>query len=139
MERRIKAQLYHNFLAEEGYRPVIDKDGDVTFKVEGRIYFIQIFEDDDLFFRVCFPNFWEIESDEERQKVLKASNIATRTSKVAKIFTVEDNVWASVELFIGDPDAFKLVFARCLSALQNCVRSFTEKMRENVELTSEVE
>ena len=54
-----------------------------------------------MFFRLVFPNFWEIESDGERAQALGAAQEATADTKVAKVFLVKDNVWASVELFVA--------------------------------------
>jgi len=94
--RDLKAQLYHRYLKEEGYQPAIDGDGDVRFKKEGKAYFIQVDDKDEAFFRICFPNFWEIANDEERSRVLAACDYANALSKVAKIFTVRNDVWGSV-------------------------------------------
>jgi hypothetical protein len=130
MDKQAKAQLYVDYLKGEGYQPEIDGDGDVRFKSEGRSYFISVDENDDSFFRVCFPNFWPIENEEERVRVHAACDHSNRRSKVAKVFTVRDDVWASLELFVATPEGFKPLFTRCMAALQNGVRNFVDKMRE---------
>lgn len=122
--------LYMEFLTEEGYKPEIDSDGDVQFKHEGRNYFIQVDENDLEFFRLVFPNFWEIESEEERVQVLAAADVSNAKSKVSKVFTVRDNTWASIEIFVSKPELFKGVFKRSMSALQNGVANFVNKMKE---------
>ena len=108
----------------------MDDDDDVRFKAEGRLYFIAIDDEDPQFFRLVFPNFWSIEDADERQKVLVAASHATMKTKVSKVFVVRDNVWASVELFVGQPVGVQPVFKRSLSALQAGVRAFAESMRE---------
>lgn len=123
-------RMYTDYLTEEGYKPSIDEDGDVVFKREGRSYFISVSEKDPEYFRVVLPNFWSIESEEERAKVLAAANWSNNRSKVSKIYTVKDNTWASIELFIKDPKDFKKVFARSMSALGNGADTFTKKMRD---------
>jgi len=128
MDKKQRAKMYENFLLEEGFTPTIDQDGDVIFKAEGRTYAILIDERDEEFFRLVFPNFWPIESNEERVKVEQAALQATAETKVAKIFPVRNNVWASIELFCSPPEAFKPVFSRSMSALRAAVGTFAEKM-----------
>ena len=124
------AQIYLDYLREQGFRPETDKDGDVVFKVEGKTYLIIVDEDDLNYFRLVFPNFWEIESDEEHQKVLAAVDQASSKTKVAKVYTTpQNNVWASVEIFLPKPESFAPIFERSLNALQACVASFVEQMR----------
>lgn len=123
-------RMYSDYLTEEGYKPSIDEDGDVVFKREGRSYFISVSEQDPEYFRVVLPNFWSIENEEERAKVLAAASWSNYRSKVSKVYTVKDNTWASVELFVKDPKDFKKVFARSMSALTNGAETFTKQMRE---------
>jgi hypothetical protein len=130
MTKQELAEMYRSYLADQGYAPKIDDDGDVIFKCEGRVYFIDVAEKDETFFRLIFPNFWSIESEAERQKVSQAALHATVQTKVAKVFPVGDNTWASIEMFCSPPEAFQPVFRRCLRALQASVENFREKMHE---------
>lgn len=114
----------------EGYSPKLDDDGDIVFKYEGRTYCIIVSEDDTMFYRIIFPNFWPIESMEERANVEIASLFACKETKVAKVFAVRDNVWASIELFCHDASSFKGVFQRSLGALQSAASCFRNKMNE---------
>jgi hypothetical protein len=123
-------KLYTDYLTREGYRPEIDKDGDVQFRREGRVYFIIVGEEDPRFFRVVLPNFWKIESDTERAKVLMAADASNAKTKVCKIHTVSGNTWASVELFVDRPEDFQPVFMRAMQSIEIGVRNFVEKMRE---------
>lgn len=131
MTKAERASLYFAYLAEEGYRPEIDADGDVAFKAEGWSYVILIDETDDNYFALLCPNFWEIENEGELDSALVAANYATRTTKVAKIFVRSDNrnTSASIEMFFERPEDFETVFSRALSALRTGVRTFAEKMR----------
>ena len=122
--------IYTEYLTQEGYRPEIDNDGDVVFKKEGKNYFISVDENDPEFFRIVLPNFWSIENTEERSRVLAAADESNRKSKVSKVFTVRDDTWASIEIFIAHPKAFEAVFPRAMSALENGVLQFVQKMRE---------
>ncbi|MEY3175452.1 MAG: hypothetical protein RLZZ436_3366 [Planctomycetota bacterium] len=124
---RISVILEH--IKTEGYVPSIDDDGDILFKVEGRSYFVILDEKDEMFYRLVFPNFWSIEDDEERERVIQAATQASAKTKVAKIFPVKDDTWASIELFLSGPQEFIAVFSRSLSALQSAVGTFREAMQ----------
>ncbi len=131
MSKLERAEMYCEFLRNEGYRPEIDDDGDVVFREGGRVYLILIDENDDEFFRVVFPNFWSIESEEERERVERAALYATAMTKVAKVFPVRNNVWATIEMFVSPIEGFKAVFERSIRALHVAVQSFVGKMRED--------
>ncbi|HOI00363.1 MAG TPA: hypothetical protein PLE85_07430 [Bacteroidales bacterium] len=123
-------QMYVNFLKDEGYKPEVDDDGDVKFKREGRTYFILVQETDMEFFTIILPNIWEIESEEERAKVIVACDASNAKTKVTKVYSFKDNVWVTVELFIRQPEDFKGVFARAMNAIDSGAGNFVSKMRE---------
>ena len=121
-----------DYLVEEGYRPVLDEDGDINFKSEGKFYLIDTYKDDDKFIRLLAPNIWEIESEAELKQALIQANRVSCTVKSAKVFVIEnqENVWASIEMFMADVEAFIAVFPRCLHVLAAAVRDFSEGMRQ---------
>lgn len=121
--------MYTTYLTAEGYRPEIDSDGDIEFKHEGKVCYIIIDESDPQFFRLVMPNVWPIESEEERQKVLVATDYSNAKTKVAKAYIYNDNVWICVELFVAKPEDFKGTFSRSVGALQEGLGFFVEKMR----------
>ncbi len=125
-----RIQVYYDFLKNEGYLPQLDRDGNIVFKVEGRTYLVLLDEQDEPFFRLVFPNFWRIESEEERHKVERAALIATAGTKVAKIFPISDNTWGTIEMFAATPESVLPVFMRSLSALNTAVMKFVEEMRK---------
>jgi len=129
LSRQELQDLYVNFLKEEGYVPNLDSDGDVVFKVEGRSYLIFVDEKDQEFFRLGFINFWKIESEEERTRVYIAASESSANTKVAKVYVVREDTWASIELFVHRPEDFKAVFKRSMSALKASVETFATKMR----------
>lgn len=125
-------QMYMDYLKGEGYKPEIDSDGDVGFKKEGRYYYvsIQAQEKDPEFFRLVFPKFWKIESEKERSQVLAAADQANAIAKVSKVYTQDDNVWASAEILVDRPEHAKAVFKRALATVENAVSTFLTKMKE---------
>ena len=130
MSREEFQRMYSDFLRDEGYKPVVDDDGDVRFKYEGKTYFIQVSENDPQYFRIAFANFWPIENEKELGQAFVAANDSNMKSKVSKVLIIRENVWVSLEIFVGHPDDFKQVFSRSMSALNNGVDGFVKKMRE---------
>ena len=130
-------KMYVDYLVEEGYKPAIDADGDIVFKSESMTYFIAVRQDDPEYFSIMLPNFWEIESQQEHLQVLIAADSANATSKVAKIYTLKNNTWAAVEIFVGKPEDFKVIFPRSLKAIKEVVENFVVKMRELRETDNE--
>jgi hypothetical protein len=125
------AERYLDFLAEEGFRPRINENGDVAFKYEGGSYVIRIDENDEMYFCLVFPNFWRIESVEELSRVKEIALAVTAEYKVLKIIPVVDfNTSATVQLFCSPPETFKEVFYRCLRAICAAVKEFSAKMQE---------
>jgi hypothetical protein len=124
------SEIILEYLREEGYLPKLDEDGDIVFKCEGRTYYVILDGNDEQFFRLVFPNFWSISDEEERARVMSAAQAATAKTKVAKIFPVKDDTWASVELFLPSAEAFNAVFSRSMSALRAAVQTFREVISE---------
>lgn len=124
------SEIIIEYLREEGYVPKLDEDGDIVFKCEGRTYYVILDGNDEQFFRLVFPNFWSIGDEDERARVMSAAQAATAKTKVAKIFPVKDDTWASVELFLPSAEAFNAVFSRSMSALRAAVQTFREVISE---------
>lgn len=130
MSKAQRIQVYFDFLKKEGFVPQLDRDGDIVFKSEGRTYLVILDENDEVFFRLVFPNFWSIENEAERMKVERAALIATANTKVAKVFPVGNNTWATIEMFAPSPENVLPVFLRSMSALMTAVNKFVEEMRK---------
>jgi hypothetical protein len=127
-----KTQVYLDYLRREGYSPELDPDGDIKFKREGGTYYLMTEENDPTYFRLVFPNFWEIESDDERNQILYAVGEVNADLKVIKLYPVRDNVWASVEMFLDPIDNFQKVFNRAMNVLGEGVAQFRQFMTRSM-------
>ena len=120
--------LYLEKIAEEGFRPTKDPDGDIQFRVLGSNYFVIIDENDLEFFQI-YTGFWlDTITMEEAYEIV---NIANRRSKVAKISlsTNEDEpdriiVSITAELLVETPEDFAQIFSRAISLLANARNIF---------------
>ena len=129
-ERKMKML---NYLKTEGYVPNLDSDGDIHFKYEGGHYFVCFNNEDTDFFRIIYPKFWSIDDEEEFARVIHAADRATARTKVAKVFTVDNETWGSIELFISDFAQVEKFFPRMMSALKTAINTFLETMRSSAE------
>ncbi|WP_320172386.1 hypothetical protein [Maridesulfovibrio sp.] len=118
-----------NVLAEEGFRPEVDEDGDLLFKYEGSTYFIDTEDDDKYFIKIVLPNFWEIESEEERNLASKVALETTASVKAAKVFPVNDDMWAAVEFFLPNEEALAPILSRLLDVVSGTAGMFAEGMQ----------
>jgi hypothetical protein len=127
-----KTRVYLDYLRREGYSPELDPDGDIKFKREGGTYYLMAEENDPSYFRLVFPNFWEIESDHERNQILYAVGEVNADLKVIKLYPVRDNVWASVEMFLDPIENFQKVFNRAMNVLGEGVAQFRQFMTRSM-------
>jgi len=130
MTKAERVEMYLNYLKEEGFSPKIDNDGDVMFRYEGGNYYITADEQDEAYFRIMYPSFWSVETEEERKRAVHASVAASAETKVAKVYISHGKAVAAVEMFCTPPDVFKRVLMRTLSAMQTGAAKFREKMKD---------
>jgi len=124
--------MYMEALAVEGFRPEIDEDGDILFRVIGTNYYIIINENEPQFFQI-YTGFWL--DNMTMEDAYELVNFANRRSYVAKISlsTREDTperliVSITAELLVDSPEDFKLVLTRALSLVSNAKNIFQAQL-----------
>lgn len=124
-------QFCLDFLKEEGYVPKTDDDGDIAFKCEGEMYFIELDPEDPKYFRMTSGGEWDCENDEEKPKLFKAASETNHEIKMVKTVIVDDNlVLVAVECLLNNEEDFKTNLQRWLGAMKTSLETFTEKMNE---------
>ena len=122
-----------DFLAEEGFRPQLDDEGDVLFKFEGGTYFLITSEEDASYFALYYLRFWALEDPAERLRAHEAAAQAHRRVRVGRLTILDDDVTASIQAYLPDGEAWRGVLMRNLSGLQALVRTFREQMHAQLE------
>jgi hypothetical protein len=135
MNREELGSAFKEFLEELNYQPKIDKDGDVNFKLDNKFYYIQVNEKDPTYFKVCYPDFIEINSKTKYQSAVFAANIANRKTKNAKIVVYEDYIVAYSGSFISNFEDYKGIFSRGILVIKTAMRHFLDAM-EIIEMSS---
>ena len=119
------------YLAEEGFRPRIEKD-DLFLTYRGWTVVVTNDCDDTSYYYVLVPFFWEIESNAERLQALETASEMSRIYKVTKVFLTGDNanVSAMTGAFATTPEAFLDVVVRCISITTAAVEEFRKTMND---------
>jgi hypothetical protein len=78
------ARMAYDWLANEGYKPTIDEDNDVEFKVQGEYFYIDNDTNDPTLLRFLVPNVYEVDFSDEDQvmNALLTCNEFTRSKKL---------------------------------------------------------
>lgn len=133
MNKEQITESFKTYLTGEGYQPETTSAGNIRFKKEGGTY-LMLVEDDELYLRLAYPNFWEAKTPEEQLAVAAACNVTMQTTKVVKfISTSHGKVWALAECFLPSHDALKIIFPRALSALQSGVAEVVQQLQPPLE------
>lgn len=134
-------QTIQELLQRDGFRSEIDEDGDLSFKWEGRRYFIRIDDDDPSFVRLCAVNIAPSLQDEAL--AIKLSNQVNLELKVAKAFCVESKgrviVWVTAECRYATAGQFVSQLERLLGGVRAGVNHFRESIPSDAGLTSDSE
>jgi hypothetical protein len=102
------ARIAYNWLYNEGYRPYVDEDGDVSFKAQGYYLYISVDSDDPEYLQLVMPSIKTIDMDAEDSIIatycaLAACNEMTRDKKLVKAYMSDSGtVSLSCETYIDD-------------------------------------
>jgi hypothetical protein len=119
--------IYLDFLTEQGFAPKMNND-DIIFKFEGQTYIISIDSNDDNYFRLILPNFWEVENDKDMNHALRVCNEVNSSIKGANTIIVNNNVWATAECFTENNPNPNDFFIRTLRTVKDASKRYTKKM-----------
>jgi hypothetical protein len=131
------AERYQHLLTEEGFKieeSIKEEGGSLQLVVKFEsFYFVIIFDSEDYqFIRIIVPNFFKLDSDDERLNALVAINHVAQLCKAVKVFmnADQDNVMATSEyLEDGSSEDFKYVL-RYFRMLQYAAGEFMKKMND---------
>lgn len=117
-----------DYMVEEGYRPSLNADGEIMFHFEGRICYLQTDASDHDGLRIVIVNFHPLADEAARVRATVAAQEATASTKVVKIFTLDDDTWCTAELVMPEPERFTEVLGRTLSAIRAALHAFEKAL-----------
>lgn len=123
----------YDHLSNDGFRPSIDDDGDLRFKVEGRVYFVRFDEEDPTFVRLCAINV-ATSLELSFQQALEYANQVSAEIKVAKAFCIERDgkpiIWVTAECRYASSVEFVAQLDKLISGIRVAVDQFYEIHKE---------
>lgn len=130
-----KKEQIVNVLERMGYKPKIDKEGDIMLRYQLKTLFFLVNDDDEEnFVNVILPQFAEIDDGEETL-YLAACNKVTRGTRMVKVYVDQTfkNITASCEFYYANDESLEFNLQKSLSILaiirtlyRNCIKELSE-------------
>ncbi|MBQ6826933.1 MAG: hypothetical protein IJO46_02880 [Thermoguttaceae bacterium] len=135
------ARVVFKYLEDRDYSPRYDSDNDIIFENDGSTYLVVFDEDDEIFFRILYINFYTYKNENELYRSFVAANKVNKTTKAAKVIVPEqyvedperifDSPVIAIEAFSKDPYEFARTIPRSLSAITTAAKEFRSAMRND--------
>lgn len=122
-QRKVRDEIM-SFLRVEGFLPELDKEQDIKFKYEGKIYYVCVSDTDTSPMYVVLQLDYTYGETHTRQKVLNAQQ-EVNLYKGVKLICYNDSYSMRGEMYLTDAEQFKYVFYKLLSqigSMQNELR-----------------
>lgn len=123
-----RAKQLHDIVRDTGFVPELDANGSVRFKVEGKICLIPD-DRDQTFVRIIDQEFRKVRNEEERPRLEAAAVETSSSTRVAKVYVRQDQVWAVVELFCAPVERFAAVLLPSLRVLDYAAEDFLKRLQ----------
>ena len=115
------------FLRTQGFCPEVDEHGSIIFKYQMVTFLFVNNDEDESFFQLAMPYIYDVTED-NREIVLEATNKTTGDIKVAKVYVIENNVWAFFEILLDQSPEVDEIIPRALNILMAARQAFYENL-----------
>jgi hypothetical protein len=135
-------EMYRSFLADEGFCPKVQDNQFVGFKFEGREYYIQVYHNDDQFFRLSSVYLLRANPVSQVKFVNNIKDVLIDLATIYKVvkfgFNLDDEdgfiyINLKIEMFLSPPESFKPVFMRSLRLLAGAIKELYKELKERNE------
>ena len=131
LKEQVKEEVrvsYMNYLEEQGYKPEVDEDGDVTFKFEGKRYYLFV-KTNRVFTLVRFLSDDDSCSERSQKAISKTSGRYLNISIHALLSC--KSISFSSRSFLKEKDDWKDFFTVSLNSVKNSIESAKDFYVEN--------
>ena len=131
LKEQVKEEVrvsYMNYLEEQGYKPEVDEDGDVTFKFEGKRYYLFV-KTNRVFTLVRFLSDDDSCSKRKQKAISKTSGRYLNISIHALLSC--KSISFSSRSFLKEKDDWKDFFTVSLNSVKNSIESAKDFYVEN--------
>lgn len=132
-----KQERMVDILTDLGYKPRIDKDGDIYFMYQMKHIYVIVNQPVDTYYSVFMPIIYSVDEGEE-QLVLAACNKMTREIRCMKTFLDSDykKVSSVFEFYSTEAD-LRMQIKEALDTIVTASRLFSKQMKEIIDLKNE--
>lgn len=132
-----KQERIVDILTELGYKPNVDKDGDIYFMYQMKNIFLLISHPVDTYYRVLMPIIYRVDEGEE-QLALAVCNKMTREIRCLKTFLDSDykNVNSVFEFYSTEAD-LRMQIKEALDTIVTASSVFSMRMKEFIDMKNE--
>lgn len=111
-------------LAEQGYRPEIDNDGDVAVKVEGQVLFVRAFDTQPPLIRVFGQ--WAMDENVPGDAFtrMRAANALTGALNLVKVTALDEWLVVAVDLVVTEGTPLDSLLPGTLDAVRGSVQTW---------------
>jgi hypothetical protein len=121
-------EIYKEWLRENGYKFSVEPVG-IVFRHQGKTFFLEDNEGDELFLRILMPNIYSTDDPAEREHAHTICNDITREVKCLKAFFVDESrVWLATEILIDHTPELDDFMERLLEILHEGQYRFQAKL-----------
>ncbi len=122
-------------LADGGWRPSVDDDGDIVFRNQGLTHVLHPYPDDSSYLAIVVPNLLEVTSIFERDVALEEVNRINRLFKIGKAGLLGDPGWlyVSTEVLIFSEDGLRQTIDRCCDLLPAMAGDVRRAVRSRID------
>lgn len=136
--RKANMNRIMDYLAEEGYRPKLDSDGDVGVKVQGTNICVSQSADDLNFYKIFMLLTNNIAHFSHND--LSAEVKVTRKIKAVKVYSVSpDTVFIGVECLYQDVEQLLENLERIFQIIQGSIRMYVEEVKKQMDFEDDDE
>jgi len=93
------------------------------------IMFVGFLEDDEQYYRICLPNFWPLETPEERERAAIAAHDVTSRVKAVKLIATGDDTWCLIQTFCPSVGELLPVLEQCIRTILSAAEEYARAMR----------